>query len=159
MDAIKKILVVDDENSMRRNISDLLSPLGYETLEAGDGETALQKFIQEKPHVVILDINIPKKDGLTVLKEIKAISNDIPVIIFTAFGTSERAIKAMKLGAFDYLEKPFELDEFILIVERAYEYFKLLTEVKNLRSIVNETVLQIPKDNIIRQKSQDAGDF
>ena len=149
MDAIKRILVVDDEASMRRNISDLLSPLGYETLEAGDGDAALQKITQEKPHVVILDINIPRKDGLTVLKDIKARSIDVPVIIFTAFGTSERAIKAMKIGAFDYLEKPFELDEFILIVERAYEYNKLLTEVKKLRSIVNETGNQLPKDNII----------
>lgn len=141
--------MVDDEASMRRNISDLLSPLGYETLEAGDGEEALQMLMQEKPHVVILDINLPKKDGLTVLMELKVKSNDIPVIIFTAFGTSERAIKAMKMGAFDYLEKPFELDEFILIVERAYEYNILLTEVKNLRSIINETGNQLPKDNII----------
>jgi two-component system response regulator AtoC len=149
VDAIKKILVVDDEASMRKNISDLLSPLGYETLECGDGEEALHKLMLEKPQVVILDINIPKKDGLSVLKEIKAKFIDTPVIIFTAFGTSERAIKAMKMGAFDYLEKPFELDEFILIVERAYEYNKLLTEVKKLRSIVNETGNQLPKDNII----------
>ena len=149
MDTIKRVLVVDDEASMRRNISDLLTPLGYETLEAGDGEEALQMLLLEKPHVVILDINLPKKDGLTVLMELKAKSIDIPVIIFTAFGTSERAIKAMKMGAFDYLEKPFELDEFILVVERAYEYNKLLTEVKNLRSIVNETGNQPPKDNII----------
>lgn len=140
---------MDDEASMRKNISDLLTPLGFETLEAGDGEEALEKFVSEKPHVVILDINLPKKDGLTVIRDLKARSNDIPVIIFTAFGTSERAIKAMKMGAFDYLEKPFELDEFILIVERAYEYNKLLAEVKNLRSIVNETGNQHPKDNII----------
>lgn len=149
MDTTKRILVVDDEASMRKNISDFLTPLGYETIDAGDGEAAMQKFIQHKPHVVILDINIPKKDGLEVLKEIKTITNDIPVLIFTAFGTSERAIKAMKLGAFDYLEKPFELDEFILIVERAYEYNRLLTEVKKLRSIVNESGGQPPKDNII----------
>lgn len=141
--------MVDDEASMRRNISDLLAPLGYETVEAGDGEEALQKLVLEKPHVVILDINLPKKDGLTVLMDLKAKSSDIPVIIFTAYGTSERAIKAMKMGAFDYLEKPFELDEFILIVDRAYDYHKLLTEVKNLRSIVNETGSQLPKDNII----------
>ena len=149
MDTIKRVLVVDDEASMRRNISDLLSPLGYETLEAGDGEEALEKLVLVKPHVIILDINLPKKDGLTVLMELKAKSYDIPVIIFTAYGTSERAIKAMKMGAFDYLEKPFELDEFILIVERAYEYNKLLTEVKNLRSIVNETGNQPPKDYIV----------
>ena len=145
----KKILVVDDETSMRKNITDLLSPLGYEAIEAGNGEMALQKFNQDKPNVVILDINIPKKDGLAVLKEMKAIANDVPVIIFTAYGTSERAIEAMKLGAFDYLEKPFELDEFILVVERANEYHNLLAEVKTLRSIVNESVNQPRKDNII----------
>jgi two-component system response regulator AtoC len=149
VDILKRILIVDDEAPMRKNISDLLSPLGYETLEAGDGEAALFKFHQDKPHVVILDINIPKKDGLEVLKEIKAISVDIPVIIFTAYGTSERAIEAMKQGAFDYLEKPFELDEFILTVERACEYNNLLTEVKKLRLIVNKSRNQLTKDNII----------
>jgi two-component system, NtrC family, response regulator AtoC len=149
VDALKKILVVDDEASMRKNISDLLFPLGYKTIEADNGETALEKFHQDKPQIVILDINIPKKDGLTVLKEIKTFSADIPVIIFTAFGTSERAIEAMKLGAFDYMEKPFELDEFILTVERASEYRNLLDEVKKLRSLVNESKTQIPRDNII----------
>jgi two-component system response regulator AtoC len=149
VDTNKKILIVDDEVSMRKNISDLLTPLGYCTVEAGDGETAILKLRQAKPRVVILDINLPGKNGLAVLQEIKSLSNDIPVIIFTAFGTSERAIEAMKLGAFDYLEKPFELDEFVLAVERACEYYSLITEVKELRSIVNETMGQTPKYNII----------
>jgi two-component system response regulator AtoC len=149
VDNTKRILVVDDEASMRKNISDLLIPLGYQTIESGDGESALTRFHHEKPNLVILDLNLPKKDGLEVLKEIKETANDIPVIIFTAFGTSERAIKAMKLGAFDYLEKPFELDEFLLTVERACEYNNLLAEVKKLRSIVNENQKQYPKDNII----------
>ncbi len=149
MNNIKKILIVDDEVPMRKNISDLLSPLGYYTIEAGNGEGALVMFTQQKPHVIILDINLPGKNGLAVLKEIKAISDDVPVIIFTAFGTSERAIEAMKLGAFDYLEKPFELDEFVLTVERACEYHSLITEVKELRSIVNETRSQLPEDYII----------
>ena len=149
MNNINRILIVDDEVSMRKNISDLLCPLGYHAIEAGDGETALMKFQEEKPNAVILDINLPKKDGLAVLKEMKGISNDIPIIIFTAFGTSERTMEAMKLGAFDYLEKPFELDEFILTVERACEYYGLIAEVRELRSIVNETRGQSPKDNII----------
>jgi len=146
---IKNILIVDDEISMRKNISDLLSPLGYQIIEAGNGEAGMAVFVQKKPHVIILDINLPGKNGLQVLKEIKEISSDTPVIIFTAFGTSERAIEAMKLGAFDYLEKPFELDEFILTVERACEYHNLLTEVKELRSIVNEARSQPADDNII----------
>jgi DNA-binding NtrC family response regulator len=145
----KNILIVDDEISMRKNISDLLSPLGYQILEAGNAETAMAMFVQKKPHVIILDINLPGKNGLEVLKEIKSISTDIPVIVFTAFGTSERAMEAMKLGAFDYLEKPFELDEFILTVERACEYQNLLTEVKELRSLVSEARSQSGDDNII----------
>ncbi len=149
MDTIKKILIVDDEVPIRKNISDLLSPRGYEILEAGNGEDAMLRFNQDKPHVVILDINIPKKDGLTVLKEMRSISADIPVIIFTAFGTSERAIEAMKLGAFDYLEKPFELDEFIITVERACEYRNLLAEVRKLRTFVSGAVTNLPKENII----------
>lgn len=153
MNFIKRILVVDDEASMRQNISDLLSPLGYQICEAGNGDEALQRFRIERPHVVILDINIPKKNGLEVIKEIKALNSDTPVIIFTAYGTSERAIEAMKLGAFDYLEKPFELDEFVLTVERASEYNNLLTEVKKLRSIVKEGS-RFPKDNIIGRNAR-----
>jgi two-component system response regulator AtoC len=153
VDNKKTILIVDDEVSMRKNISDLLTPLGYITFESGDGISSLVTFRQEKPNLVVLDLNLPKKDGLEVLKEIKAISNDTPVIIFTAFGTSEKAISAMKLGAFDYLEKPFELDEFILTVERACEYSNLLAEIKKLRSIVNEKQTQYPKDNIIGRNS------
>lgn len=157
MDNNKSILIVDDEPSMRKNISDLLSPLGYQILEAGNGDAGMMMFVQKKPDVIILDINLPGKNGLEVLKEIRAISVDTPVIIFTAFGTSERAIEAMKLGAFDYLEKPFELDEFVLTVERAFEYQKLLTEVRQLRSMVNDARSQPGDGDIIgrNQKMQE----
>lgn len=153
----KSILIVDDEASMRKNISDLLSPLGYHIEEAGTGDAGMMMFVQKKPDVIILDINLPGKNGLEVLKEIRDISVDTPVIIFTAFGTSERAIEAMKLGAFDYLEKPFELDEFILTVERAFEYQKLLTEVRELRSMVNDARSQPGAGDIIgrNQKMQE----
>jgi len=157
VDNNKSILIVDDEPSMRKNISDLLSPLGYQMLEAGNGDAGMMMFVQKKPDVIILDINLPGKNGLEVLKEIREISVDTPVIIFTAFGTSERAIEAMKLGAFDYLEKPFELDEFVLTVERAFEYKKLLTEVRQLRSMVNDARGQPGDGHIIgrNQKMQE----
>lgn len=147
------ILIVDDEISMRKNISDLLSPLGYQIIEAGNGEDGMMMFVQKKPHVIILDINLPGKNGLEMLQEIKKISSDTPVIMFTAFGTSERVMEAMKLGAFDYLEKPFELDEFVLTVERACEYQNLLTEVKLLRSMVNDVRSQ-PTDVSIIGRNQ-----
>ncbi|MEE4115611.1 MAG: sigma-54 dependent transcriptional regulator [Marinilabiliaceae bacterium] len=156
MDAeyLYRVLLVDDEKSMRRNISDLLGPLRYQIVEAANGVEALEKFEADAPQMVILDINLPGKNGLEVLEEMKKISPDVPVIVFTAFGTSERAMKAIRLGAFDYMEKPFELDEFILTVERACDYRKLLNEVKSLRNIVNESGSQKPADNIIGRSSK-----
>lgn len=149
-----KVLIVDDEKSMRKNIVDLLGSLKYHIIEAGDGIEAIIRFKEEKPQLVILDINLPGKNGLEVLKEMKQIYADVPVIVFTAFGTSERAMKAIKLGAFDYLEKPFELDEFLMIVERAFDYEKLLNEVKSLRSIVKESVSQSTSNTIIGRSSR-----
>lgn len=136
MTKIKKILVVDDEISMRKNIKDFLTFKGFFVIEAMDGPEAIVKVIESEPKLVLLDINLPKMNGLAVLSEIKKINEDIPVIIFTAFGTSESIIDAMKSGAFDYIEKPFELDEFLLVVQRAIKYESLLDEVKILRSQV-----------------------
>jgi len=133
----KVILVVDDETSMRKNLTDILQPEGFKTYEACDGNEALKVLKEVKPNIVLLDINLPHLDGILTLKEIKKIHSDIPVIIFTAYGTSERAIEAMKSGAFDYLEKPFELDELKIIINRASEYSDLLGEVKQLRTQVS----------------------
>lgn len=153
-DTFSKVLVVDDEKSMRKNISDLLGSLRYNIIEAENGIEALRVFEEENPQLVILDINLPGKNGLEVLEDMKKIYPDTPVIVFTAFGTSERAMKAIRLGAFDYLDKPFELDEFIMIVERACDYKKLLNEVQSLRSIVKETHTQNPSDSIIGKSAR-----
>jgi DNA-binding NtrC family response regulator len=134
----KTVLVIDDEISMRKNVNDLLTREGFRVVEAADGEKGLALFKESAPNLVLLDITLPKKDGITVLGEIKKINPDIPVIIFTAYGTSERAILAMKAGAYDYLDKPFELDEFLLIVKRAVNYADLLKEVQQLRSQVSK---------------------
>ncbi len=132
----KRILVVDDEAMMRGNIVDLLSPRGCLLTEAEDGVQATTFIEEQSFDLVLLDINLPRKDGLTVLSEMKSVAPDTPVVIFTAYGTGERAIRAMKNGAFDYLEKPFELDEFLVIIERALAFSDLLNEVKELRSQV-----------------------
>ena len=135
----RTILVVDDETSMRKNVVEILSRDGFTMLEAGDGAEALKMVRNQTPHLVLLDINLPKVDGISALKEMKKDIPDLPVIVFTAYGTSERAIEAMKAGAFDYLDKPFELDEFLLVVRRALSYGELLVEVKRLRSTVSMT--------------------
>ncbi|MFC2116233.1 sigma-54-dependent transcriptional regulator [Bacteroidota bacterium] len=144
----KIVLVVDDEASIRRNIRDLLEPLGYTIIMAEDGASAIKSFSESCPGLVILDINMPDINGLEVLEEIKRINKDVPVIIFTAFGTSERAIRAMKCGAYDYLEKPFELDEFLLIIDRAFQFSSLIKEVEQLRTMIDSSGADEP-NNII----------
>ncbi len=140
MKSNNKILVVDDEAAMRKNISDLLSQEGFIVEESVDGIDAMNKLKFIQPKVILLDINLPKVSGLSILREIKKLYNDIPVIVFTAYGTSERAIEAMKAGAYDYIEKPFDLEEFVMIVKRAVNYSELLEEIRRLRAKVNSEV-------------------
>ncbi|PKP34200.1 MAG: hypothetical protein CVU00_07895 [Bacteroidetes bacterium HGW-Bacteroidetes-17] len=139
MDNEKKILIVDDEASMRRNIVDLLSMKGYSLLEAKTGEEAIDMIENTTLDILILDINLPNMSGLEVLKLTKNNYPELPCIMLTAYGTSEKAIEAMKLGAFDYMEKPFELEEFIMIIERALKHSELLKELKQLRYKVSSS--------------------
>jgi two-component system, NtrC family, response regulator AtoC len=132
----KSILIVDDEAAMRKNLSDLLGEEGFAIFEAADGDSAVEMAGTQPLNLILLDINLPKTDGLAALVEIKRRAPSVPVIVFTAYGTSERAIRAMKTGAFDYLEKPFDLDEFLLTIRRALNYSDLLVEVQSLRSKV-----------------------
>ncbi len=132
----KIIHIVDDEEFMRRNIIDALSNKNFTFIESDDGQKALETMQKQKPDLLLLDINLPILDGLSVLKEIRQVYTDLPIIILTAHGTSERAIRAMKNGAFDYLEKPFELEEFLIVVDRAIDYGELIAEVQQLRSEV-----------------------
>ncbi len=145
----KLILIVDDEPSMRKNMADLLEGEGYNYIEAGDGEEALSKVKINLPDLVLLDINLPKLDGISTLKEIVKVFPQMCVIIFTAYGTSERAIDAMKSGAFDYLEKPFELDEFLITIKRALKHSELIGEVRQLRAQVESISTNSASDQII----------
>lgn len=143
------ILVIDDEASMRKNISDLLAQEGFIIEEAADGIEAMEKLKLSQPKIILLDINLPKISGLTILNEIKKKYSEVPVIVFTAYGTSERAIEAMKAGAYDYIEKPFDLEEFVMIVKRAVNYSELLEEIKRLRKKINDDVFSIQDQELI----------
>ncbi len=136
MNSSRTILVADDEQSMRQNLVELLQEEGFRLLEAADGKAAVTLTLSHRPDLVLLDINLPEMDGLAALEAIKKEIPDTVVIVFTAYGTSERAIEAMKAGAYDYLEKPFDLDEFLLIVRRSLQYRELLGELHHLRAQV-----------------------
>jgi len=137
MSARQTILVADDESSMRQNLKELLDEEGFALIEAADGKAAVEQTRLCKPDLVLLDINLPEMDGLAALRTIKSELPETVVIVFTAYGTSERAIEAMKAGAYDYLEKPFDLDEFLLIVRRSLHYRALLGEVRHLRNQIS----------------------
>ena len=103
-----KILIVEDEDMIREGISDYLTDCGYETIEAGDGEEALEQFFNHQVDLVLLDIQMPKRNGLEVLSEIRK-SSQVPVLMLTAFQDEEYKMSAFAALADGYLEKPFSL--------------------------------------------------
>ncbi|MGL5100085.1 MAG: response regulator transcription factor, partial [Fusobacteriaceae bacterium] len=105
---MKKILIVEDEKDLSLAIEKFLSEEGFQVIAAHDGETALDKFYEETPELVILDINLPKKNGWEICREIKNSSN-IPVIMMTARNSEYDEIQGLELGAEDYITKPISL--------------------------------------------------
>ena len=134
MDAPSKVLVTDDDRTIRRNLVLLLRSEGYQALEAADGDEALARIKSDAPDAVLLDLKMPGRGGLEVLAELGPALTDLPVIVVTALGGSAAAIEAMRRGAYDYLTKPFDLDEVILTLKRALKQRALAHEVKSLRA-------------------------
>jgi DNA-binding NtrC family response regulator len=128
----KRVLAVDDELGVRESIRILLSA-DYDVATVASGDAALEAIQRERPHLVLLDIIMPGMDGMELLERIRATDPGLPVVILTATKTVRTAVAAMKLGAFDYLQKPFDVDELRLIVERATRSAELEAEVKRLR--------------------------
>lgn len=134
-----KILIVDDEESVRRIISIQLRRLGHETLEAPDGPEALELIESSEISIVITDLKMPKMDGLELLQKLRRHYPQIPVIMITAHGTIDTAVEAMKLGAFDYITKPFNQDDFLKTIERAIRSSEELTkEFQRSRSFLKK---------------------
>ncbi len=125
---MEKILVVDDERSLREVLSIMLKRAGYAVTEASDGEEAISHVNREIFDLVITDLRMPKADGMAVLKAVKSSSPETVVLVITAFATADSAVDAMKQGAYDYLTKPFQVDEVQLIIRNALEKRRLSTE-------------------------------
>jgi DNA-binding NtrC family response regulator len=127
------VLVVDDDHDMVAALCDILRQAGYRTLSAHSGHEALAMVERESPDVLISDLRMAGMTGHGVQAELKRTAPDLPVIIITAFGSIQTAVESMKLGAFDYITKPFSNSELLLLVARALENRELRSEVKRLR--------------------------
>ncbi|MFH0788148.1 MAG: sigma-54 dependent transcriptional regulator [Pseudomonadota bacterium] len=129
VDRIGRVLVVDDEEEIRKILTHILEKDGIEVITASDGDQAMQKIYFDTPDGVLLDIRMPGLNGMEVLKKIKEIDDNLPVVLVTAYADIHQAVEAMKLGAFDYLSKPFDNNEVVRVTRR------LLAEVKLNRSL------------------------
>ncbi len=129
----KQILVVDDEERIRQSLNGILKDEGYEVLEAKDGLQALKQIESDPPELVLLDIWMTGMDGMEVLERMKGQVPNLPVIMISGHGNIELAVKAVKLGAYDFIEKPLSLEKVLLTVNNALLFSKLEQENRALR--------------------------
>jgi two-component system, NtrC family, response regulator HydG len=132
-----RILVVDDDRQMCRLLADMLGDEDYSVEIVHDGVSALQKFRAAGCDLMITDLMMPGMKGTELVKQVKSIDPDVPILLITAFGSIENAVEAMQAGAFYYVTKPFRSDEMILHVSRALEHRSLRSELQRLRSEIH----------------------
>lgn len=135
-----RVLIIDDEAGIRSILSTLLRKNGYDVQAAESGESGLDVYAQFMPAVILLDLKMPGIDGMEVMEVLQSrLKADCKTIIMTAHGEVRSAVEAMKRGAFDYLEKPFDNDELLVIISRAVEMVTLKRRVKQLEDQLEET--------------------
>ncbi|MBI2470184.1 MAG: sigma-54-dependent Fis family transcriptional regulator [Planctomycetes bacterium] len=133
-DSSVSVLIIDDEADMCEMLSHVLNQAGFTTYTAHNGTSGLEVFNKELPNVVILDIRMPGMNGMEVLKQIKQTSSETPVIIITAYGEIQSAVEAVKHGAFNYFNKPFDNEEVVLTVKKALEERAMRQEIRMLKT-------------------------
>lgn len=134
-----RLLIVDDEKNLCRMLQTAFSIDGHETRVAEDGEAALISFVQDKPDVVLMDIRMPKLDGIEALKRMRELNPEVPVILMTAYAAVETAVDALRLGAFDYVIKPFDLTELKLLISRALQLQEMKQEINLLHRELSDS--------------------
>jgi DNA-binding NtrC family response regulator len=143
-----RVLIVDDEPEIRAVLEDIMVGAGHTVRTASDGAEALRALDEDLYDLVLLDLNLPRVSGINVLTAGRPLQPTAQFIMMTAFGSVESAVEAMKLGAFDYIRKPFSSDELMLVVRRALDEAELRREVAELRRRTSE-----PSDHGIIGKS------
>lgn len=133
-----KILIVDDEKLLRWSLQQSLSKDGYTVFTAETGSEGLRIFREEMSDIVLLDIHLPDISGITVLEQIMEINRDAVVFMITAYSDVPTAVKTVKLGAYDFIEKPFNMDKLNILIAKAAETVALRKDVSTYRHILSE---------------------
>lgn len=135
------VLVVDDKESLRDSVGFTLQRAGFTILSAPNGESALEVVAKRRPDAMVTDLKMPGMSGVELIERVREIDDDLPMVLMTAFGTVDTAVRAIKSGAFDYITKPFEGDELVIAVKRAIEHRELKRENQVLKA---STASQVP---------------
>ena len=151
-----KVLIIDDEKDICFLISEILKDEQFITSSALNSDDAIDIFKKDKPDLIILDVWLSnsKLDGIELLKEIKKINKNIPVIIISGHGTVDLAVKSIKNGAYDFLEKPFNSDKLVILANRAIESSQLINENKDLKNIISPDTQLIGSSTFIKKVSK-----
>src|ERR1700704_489198 len=132
------ILIIDDEKSIRKTLTEILSYEGYKIDEASDGEDGLKKFKEKNYDLVLCDIKMPKLDGIEFLEKAREVNDEIPIIIISGHGNIETAVEAVKKGAYDYISKPPDLNRMLITLRNAMDKTSLVAETKVLKRKVSK---------------------
>ncbi len=163
------ILIVDDEVDIGNNLKEYLELEGFKALTAENGKQALEIFKENNVDLVVSDIVMPEMDGIQLIKEIKELDIDIPVIIMTAYPTIEYSVEAMKAGAFDFISKPFDFKRVLFVIDKALEtrrlrelakrseYYKKLSNLDGLTEIYNHRFIKQLIDREIKRHIRYSG--
>ncbi len=135
-----RILIVDDDKNLCEVLSDILETVGHDCLISHTYQDGIKKIEEKTPDIIFLDLNLPDKSGLEILKSVKKIYNELPVVIISGYGNVESAVEAMKTGAFDYLVKPLDKDKILLTLQKAINVQLMKKELNLLRSKLLKSV-------------------
>ncbi len=148
-----RVLVVDDDKAICEYMETFLTKDGFEVKTLNDPSEAAEEVKNGGYHLVVLDLMMPKMDGLQVLERIRKVDNDVAVVIFTGYPSLETAVQSMKLDAVDYLKKPFNPEEFRVVVDRVMRKKGLLrSPEENLHRVIGETIRNLRKDRNLTLK-------
>ena len=149
----ENILLIDDDDSLRKVIAHHLTSDGYRVISASGGKEGIELFKRGEFDLVITDLKMPDMDGMEVLREIKLLRDDVVVIMITAYGTIEKAVEALKAGAFDYITKPLNRDELKITIGKALQVKRLEEEGRITRTMA----ILAPAHGIVTEKMINEG--